>query len=67
MTVNEEVTPSQAETALIIANAGELAAAIFKRVAGNDISTAINGQTLTRDMVANVAATSFRRKLEALA
>lgn len=45
--VNEKVN----ETALLLANAGELAAAVIRKVAGNDISTAINGSALTREMV----------------
>jgi len=42
------------QSALILANAGELAALVIKRVAGNDISTAVNGSPLTREMIGNL-------------
>lgn len=48
------------ETGLVLANAGELATAIIKKIAGNDISTALNGFALTREMVQNI----LYRKLE---
>ena len=42
------------ESALVLANAGELAAMVIKKVAGNDISTAVNGYVLTREMIQNI-------------
>ena len=42
------------ESALVLANAGELAAMVIKKVAGNDISTAVNGSVLTREMIQNI-------------
>lgn len=39
------------ETALILANLGELTAAVIKKVAGNEISTALNGSPLTRELI----------------
>ncbi len=48
--VNEKVN----ETAVLLANAGELAALVIKKIAGNDISTAVNGATLTKDMIQNL-------------
>ena len=49
------------QTALILANAGELAAAVIKQVAGNDISNAVNGSVLTREMIQNL---TFRKIAE---
>ena len=46
-----EISESAHETALVLANAGELVAAIITKVAGNDISTAVNGSVLTREMI----------------
>lgn len=52
---NSEVVNEQLhETALVLANAAELTSAVIKRVAGNDISTAINGSSATREMVQNL-------------
>ena len=48
--VNEKVN----ETAVLLANAGELASLVIKKIAGNDISTAVNGATLTKDMIQNL-------------
>ena len=49
------------QSALILANAGELAAAVIKQVAGNDISNAVNGSVLTREMIQNL---TFRKIAE---
>lgn len=52
---NSEVVNEQLhETALVLANAAELTSAVIKRVVGNDISTAINGSSVTREMVQNL-------------
>lgn len=52
---NSEVVNEQLhETVLVLANAAELTSAVIKRVAGNDISTAINGSSVTREMVQNL-------------
>ena len=40
--------------ALVMANAGLLASAVIKNVAGNDISTAVNGSEITREMLASL-------------
>lgn len=48
--VNEKVN----ETAVLLANAGELASLVIKKIAGNNISTAVNGATLTKDMIQNL-------------
>ncbi len=57
----DQLNQKQHESALILANAGELAAAVIKQVAGNDISTAVNGSPLTREMVQNL---TFRKIAE---
>ena len=52
---NSEVVNEQLhESALVLANAAELTSAVIKRVAGNDISTAINGSSATREMIQNL-------------
>lgn len=51
------------ETALILANAGELSAAVIKQVAGNDISTAVNGSPLTREMIQNLTYRKIAEKV----
>lgn len=46
-TVNEETH----ETALVLANCADLAAAVIRKIAGNDISTAISGTKLSREIL----------------
>lgn len=41
-------------TALTLSNATALTIAVLRRVAGNDISTAINGAEITNDIVQNL-------------
>lgn len=61
---NENIlTPEVETTALVLAAAGELTAQIFKRVAGNDISTGLNGETLTKEMVSTLATATMRQAL----
>ena len=57
----ETLNQKEHESSLILANAGELAAAVIKRVAGNDISNAINNSPLTREMIQNL---TFRKIAE---
>lgn len=49
--MDEHIDEKQHKTALILANAGELAAALIKKIAGNDISTALNGSPLPREVI----------------
>lgn len=64
---NEElVVPSVEKTALTLAAAGELTAQIFRRVAGNDVSTGLNGETLSKEMLSTMAIGSLRRELSAV-
>jgi len=57
--VNEKVN----ETAVLLANAGELASLVIKKIAGNDISTAVNGATLTKDMIQNLVFRGLENKV----
>jgi len=54
------ISQQTATTAIVIANVGELAAAVMHRIAGNDISSALNGQSLTREAVQTLAISKFR-------
>lgn len=49
--MNDPINEKVHETALVLANAGELAAALIRKISGNDISTAVNGSPLTREMI----------------
>lgn len=42
------------QTAVVLANIAELGATIVRKVAGNDIVLAIDGETLTKDAVRNM-------------
>ena len=60
---NTVLSDSTHETALVLSNAATLAAKIITRIAGNDISTAVNGSPLTRTVVQNLV----MRKMERVA
>lgn len=61
--MTEMVNEKQHESALVLANAGELAASVIKKIAGNDISTAVNGSPVTREMVQNLLFRKIAQRL----
>lgn len=46
------------ETTLVLANIAAVTSSVMKSVSGNDISTALNGETLTRQMLHQLAISS---------
>lgn len=46
---------AQAGTTVTIANAISVVASVIKNISGNDISSSINGATLTHDVVGHIA------------
>jgi uncharacterized protein involved in propanediol utilization len=50
-------------SALVLANAGELVAGVIKDIAGNDISTSINGNKLTTDLIQSIAMQRMIKKI----
>ena len=65
MDVTKKVDEKDHETAVLLANAGALAAAVIKKVAGNDISSAINGSSITREMISTLVTQNPIKKLSA--
>ena len=59
------LTDAGHETALVLANAGTLAAKVVAKIAGNDISTAINGSVLTRNTIQTLTMRALERLLTA--
>ena len=59
------VSDNTHETALVLANAGLLASKIISRIAGNDISTAVNGSPLTRGVIQNLVMRKMERVVSA--
>ena len=55
MTVLLPSTERTAQSALVLANAGELISSIIARIAGNDISTSINGAKATTEVIQSLA------------
>lgn len=62
----ETLNQKEHQSSLILANAGELAAAVIKQVAGNDISNAVNGSVLTREMIQNLTFRKIAEKVSAV-
>lgn len=57
------LTPKERETTVVLANISELTASLIKRIAGNDISTAINGSPLTKSIVQNLVTRKIVEKV----
>lgn len=64
MTTDNPVDESTHQTALVLANASALTAAILRRVAGNDVSNSIGGSPLTQDLVHSLTTRAVIRSIE---
>lgn len=51
-------------TVATIGNAIELIAAVMKDISGTDISTGINGENMTGEVLATVIASEIRKEME---
>lgn len=54
-----------AQSAAVLANAGELVSGIIREVAGNDISNSINGSRATSEMIQTLANQRIIKQLTA--
>ena len=54
----------QKDTAVVLANAGELVIEIVGEMAGNDISTSLNGSKITADVVGQLVNQRILSNLE---
>lgn len=64
MSENNLTLQRQARSSVALANAGELVAGIIREVAGNDISTSLNGSRITADIVQTLAHQRVLKRLE---
>lgn len=64
MSDQHNVSEKEHQSALVLANVAALAVAIIKKTAGNDISTAINGSTVTREVIQNLTLHGVQARLE---
>lgn len=55
----------QIQSAMVLTNAAELTSGIIKQIAGNDISTSINGSTATNEVIQTIAMQRMVKTLEA--
>ncbi len=51
-------------SSLAIANGAELVARVIQNIAGNDISTSINGNVLTRDVITQLSAQRIVKQIQ---
>lgn len=63
MAIGARVTEKEHETALVLANVGDLVAGLIRAIAGNDISSGMNGSSITREQIANIAVNRLADKL----
>ena len=54
MSTEDKVSDRTHESALVLANAGELAVALVKNISGKDVSASINGSALTRELTRHI-------------
>lgn len=52
------------QSSIVLGNAAELVASIVTEIAGNDISSSINGSTITRSAIGSLAMQRINKKLE---
>lgn len=55
----------QKDTAIVLANAGELVIDIISEVAGNDISNSLNGSKVTADVIGQLVNQRILSNIEA--
>lgn len=60
---NTPVSHSEVHAALTLANVAEVVAGVIQRIAGNDLSTAVGGNTLTRESLQSMALSVTADKL----
>lgn len=51
-------------SSLAIANGAELVARVIQNIAGNDISTSVNGNVLTRDAITQLSAQRIVKQIQ---
>lgn len=61
LTMEQNITNANA---VILANAGELAAGIISEIAGNDISTSINGSKATVEIIQNLLYQRMHQRIQ---
>ncbi|MCK9517266.1 MAG: hypothetical protein M0Q87_14685 [Ottowia sp.] len=64
MSVDVLLNERKAQSATVLANGAELVSGIIKEIAGNDISTSINGNTATNQVIQTIALQRISKKLE---
>lgn len=64
MSVDVLMNDRKVQSATVLANAAELVSGIIREIAGNDISTSINGDTATNQVIQTLALQRISRKLE---
>jgi hypothetical protein len=64
MTESNLTLQRQARSCVALANAGELVSGIIFEVAGNDISTSLNGSRITADIVQTLTHQRILKRLE---
>lgn len=61
--MTKAVNETEHHATLAIANAAELGAQVIKRIAGNDISTAVNGSVLTKEVIQSLVTRAVLKHL----
>lgn len=65
--INQVNVQKKLQSALVLANAGELVVGVIREIAGNDIATSINGASISNEMIASLAYQRISNRLSAQA
>lgn len=60
---NQVSIPQKLNSALVLANAGEVVVGVIREIAGNDIATSVNGTSISNEMIASLAYQRINRRL----
>lgn len=65
--INQVNVQKKLQSALVLANAGELVVGVIREIAGNDIATSINGASISNEMIASLTYQRINNRLSAQA
>ncbi len=60
-----DTTEKKHQSALVLANAGEIVSSVIRQISGNDISNSINGSKITNEIIQSLTFQAINRKLKA--
>lgn len=63
---NQQLDLNRQKTTLVLANAGEIAARVIGRIAGEEISNTIHGESATKSKIASLVIGKIAKNIESM-